>query len=128
MTMTPLAKHLTLSPKATFRSVIQKLNETRFGTLLVTESGGKLCGIITDRDVRKAVLAGKSLKTSAARIMNGAFTACLTGEPKKRIRARLKNLTRLQMPVVDKTGKLKDVVLMHEFIFGKKIFRKKILP
>lgn len=125
--MTPLAKYLTLSPKATFRSVIQKLNKTRFGTLLVTESSGKLCGIITDRDVRKAVLAGKPLNTSAARIMNGAFTACLTGESKKRIRTKLKNLTRLQMPVVDKTGKLKDIVLLHEFIFGKNVFRQKIL-
>jgi len=121
MKMTLLAKSLTLPPRATFRSAIEKLNATRLGTLLVTEKNGKLSGIITDRDVRKAILDRKSLRTPVAQIMNGSFAACLTTESKRKVKSKLKKLVRLQMPIVDKAGKLVDVVFMLESFYGKKI-------
>ena len=61
-----------ISPDATVYAALQTMADKNVGALLVTE-GGKLVGIITERDYsRKVVLKGKSSKETAVReILSG---------------------------------------------------------
>ena len=56
---------LCVSPEASLREVMQSINHTGRGVALVVDGDRHLLGVITDGDVRRAILAGLDLEVSA---------------------------------------------------------------
>lgn len=52
------------------KETMESLNTSAKGIVLVTDSRKKLLGVVTDGDIRRALLAGKSLNTPVSSIMN----------------------------------------------------------
>ncbi|MFM7082544.1 MAG: CBS domain-containing protein, partial [Actinomycetota bacterium] len=59
-----------LAPNASVRASIQNLSETGRQIVLVLDERQQLLGVVTDGDIRKALLGGKSLDASVTSIMN----------------------------------------------------------
>ena len=74
-------KHL-ISRNSTLIEAIGKLNDLSGGqmTLLVTDDAMRMCGTLTDGDVRRALLRGVSLEASVEEAMHTGFSALREGE------------------------------------------------
>ena len=53
-------KNLVLSNRATFKEAIEILDKNGNGFLAITDNSNKLIGILTDGDIRRAILDNKA--------------------------------------------------------------------
>jgi dTDP-glucose pyrophosphorylase len=108
-----------LEPTTTLRDALMAVDEGAVSAALVTDSNKRLLGLITDGDVRRALLAGVDLESPLFPLVQ---RHPLTVSP---IESRLSVLDLMQahhisvVPVVDGKGFLVGVHLLHELI-GKK--------
>lgn len=108
-----IARNL-LSDRASLRDVMTVLN-TRgvFGCVLLTAEDGTLTGIMTDGDLRRALLASATLDTPAGPHINRRFTSARVGEPHTAVLARLSERCR-HIPILDEAGRPVDLVALAE--------------
>jgi len=110
-------KNLILSETATFKEAIQLLDSNGNGFLAIINEKSQLVGILTDGDIRRAILNNK---TELCEIMNSNPMTMKYGENRRNIIHRLKELHRKHMPIVDENMILKDVVELQENEFNLK--------
>ncbi len=60
---------------ASLRQVMTRLNEGVGGVVLVTDDDGVLRGVVTDGDIRRAIIGGAAFEAAAHTFMSRAFTA-----------------------------------------------------
>src|SRR5262249_5398909 len=58
-----------LGPDATLRDVVQMIEQTRRLIAVLVDPDGRLLGILSDGDIRRALLAGYGLQSAAAAAM-----------------------------------------------------------
>jgi len=110
-------KNLVLSEASSFKDAIELLDNNGNGFLAITNKLGQLVGILTDGDVRRAVLDGK---TELSTIMNTKPMTMNEGQSREKVILKLKKLHRKHMPIVDDNMLLKDVVILDEEGFNLK--------
>ena len=95
-----------------FKNLIRLLNKGGIGFLAIVDSDNKLVGIVTDGDIRRAILSGASEVES---IVN--YSPLIVSEElsKEEIIRKLKQERKLHAPVVDNYGILKNVFLLNSF-------------
>jgi dTDP-glucose pyrophosphorylase len=108
---------LVLDEKATVNAAIQLLDKSGIGILPVVDANDKLMGIITDGDVRRALLSNK---LDLEGIINRNPKKVTTGVSKSEILELLKKKHLRHMPVVDDYGKLLDIVCLENLISTEK--------
>lgn len=81
---------------------------------LVTNEAGRLCGTITDGDIRRGILRGATLASSASEVMNPSPRTAAEGTPRWEIAGRLKREQIAQMPIVDGDGIVIDILYAKE--------------
>lgn len=101
-----------LNQLQSFEDIIQKLDAFGVGFLAVVQDDGTLYGIITDGDIRKALLNQK--KAIEDIINKNPFTLHYQ-TPKNQIIAFLQEKRRLHVPLVDENHILKEVFLLNNF-------------
>jgi len=110
-------RNLVLSDTATFKEAIKLLDINGNGFLAIVNKESQLVGILTDGDIRRAILNNK---TELCEIMNSNPMTMKYGENRKNIIHRLKELHKKHMPIVDENMILKDVVALQEDEFNLK--------
>lgn len=110
-------KHLVLSENSTFREAIKLLDSNGNGFLAVVNENGQLVGILTDGDVRRAILNNK---TELSEIINTNPIVMKEGESRKKVILKLRELRRKHMPIVDDNMVLKDVIVLDDEEFNIK--------
>ena len=105
-------KSLQYTPSATFEDAVALLNENGHGFLTIVNESGKLIGIMTDGDIRRAFLAKE---TSVLKIMNPNPVTVGTHKTRAEIKSMLRTMHRRHMPVVDEAGRLVEVVVLDDF-------------
>lgn len=110
--MTDVARQ-TLSHKSSLREVLHRLNEGVSGMVMIVDDDGRIVGIFTDGDARRAVLESDDLNVSAADSMNRSFVSAKESVAKEE---RLKMLTETirHLPVTDEEGKPVEVMSWAE--------------
>ncbi|MGE4538327.1 MAG: sugar phosphate nucleotidyltransferase [Desulfovibrio sp.] len=63
-------KDISITLEATVKDALRKLNQTSDKLVVVTDRGGAFCGVISDGDIRRHILAGGGLKESIAGVYN----------------------------------------------------------
>jgi dTDP-glucose pyrophosphorylase len=81
---------------------------------LVIDEAGHLCGTITDGDIRRGILGGATLASSASEVMNPSPRTATTGAAKWEIAGRLKREGIAQMPIVDGDRIVVDILYADE--------------
>ena len=98
-------------PNNTLLEVMQIINENSLGVCFVVDNQSVLLGVLTDGDIRRALLDNKSLNTSAGDILSNNFIFGQVGDSSSDLFDKFnkdpeKNINII--PIVDKDNKLVD--------------------
>ena len=96
---------LAVSTDATVLAVLQTIDRNRMGIAFVLDESKVVRGVVTDGDIRSAIVRGANLHTPVSEIMTRAFAFARAGMSPDEIRSRLHGRTRV-LPVVDADGRL----------------------
>jgi dTDP-glucose pyrophosphorylase len=108
---------LVLNSNASFELAIKLLDQNGNGVLPVVDDNEKFIGLITDGDIRKAIL---NKELDLEHIVNrDAFTLSVKSSKMQRIQY-LKGIKRRQLPLVDDENKFIALFTLDEIEFNKK--------
>lgn len=116
-----ISKYL-CTPSCTLRDVLRAINENNCGAVFLTEPDGRLIRVITDGDIRRAILAGFSLDSTIT-CLGESFsgrppTFAAQGTPIAQIRQMMVRDTVRQIPLVDDDCRVVDVVLLDDLLLN----------
>ena len=100
----------------TIRDAITCIDRNATGAALVTDSADKLLGIITDGDVRRALIKGTQLEGSAVDIMQTRPITATDDFTRKQLLHLARTNSVAQIPIVDTDNKVLDIVLSRDLI------------
>lgn len=123
-TYTSQLEKLFIPPTATVRQAADRINDSRKAlAALVVDGDCKLLDIITDGDIRRAVLAGLSLDTPVSVIKTlkarGPFRAPMVASatlPRAELLAYMRERHVQQIPLVDSSGRIVDLVTLSDLL------------
>lgn len=107
----------TVAQSASLQEVVDALAEHRVGVLVVTGEDGGLAGIVSERDVIRALAgnAAAALSRTVADVMTANIETCAPHEPEPEIMKRMNALGVRHLPVVA-DGRLAGLVSMRDVI------------
>ena len=89
---------------ASLREALALLNQGVSGAVFLVDGAGMLCGLFTDGDIRRALLAGAALDDDAVRWMNRKFTSGrASASHEENLRLLSKSIRHL--PILDDAGR-----------------------
>ncbi|MFI5204467.1 MAG: aminotransferase class I/II-fold pyridoxal phosphate-dependent enzyme [Flavobacteriales bacterium] len=89
------------------RRLLEAINGDPAGIAFIVDDNEKLCGVITDGDFRRMLLAGRSLDESISKTDLKPFVVAAQGESVKDLLKKTDKRVRV-VPIVDKNGKPVD--------------------
>ncbi len=101
---------------STLAMVLENLNGTGYKISLVIDSEQRLLGIVTDWDVRTALLNGLCLTTPVTQFMNIQPMVGKAGMSSTELRDIMLTGKRESLPVVDDDGKIVKLALLRDFV------------
>ena len=109
-------KETILFPDNTIREAMKNIDNTGLQIALVIDSENRLKGIVTDGDIRRAILKGVSMEESVSSIMNTNPIKENSNTSDQDILAlmRLKSIS--QIPIIDSEGKIIRLALLNELL------------
>ncbi len=117
MTNRDLSK-LCLEESSTVRECIELIDKNKQGVALILDDAGQLKGTVTDGDIRRFILAGRSLDQLTTQVMWTSPLTVPVGTSRADIRGMmLKNHVR-NIPMLHKDGRLHDLVNLSELVNG----------
>lgn len=97
------------------REAIRVIDSSGLKIALVITSDRKLQGVVTDGDIRRALLAGDGLDTPVTKFMHVQPRTALVGTEKAVLMGRLRHEQILHLPIVDGEGILHDLAYLPAF-------------
>lgn len=102
------------TPGDSLRQVAQRMAQSDIGSLPV-EDGGRLVGMITDRDiVVRAVAEGLDGAATVAKVMSTTVTSCSIDDDLEEVSDKMADAQVRRLPVLDGGGKLVGVVALGD--------------
>jgi perosamine synthetase len=92
---------------STLREVLEAINNDPAGIAFITDDDNKLCGIVTDGDFRRLLLAGKSLDERFSKDLLGDYIFAKQGEEIESLIKRTNKKVRV-IPIVNEKHELVD--------------------
>jgi CBS domain-containing protein len=107
----------TISPNATALEAAQEMNEHRIGALVVSEDGRRILGILSERDVVRALAArgGDVMDLRVAQLMSRTVETCTPRDSVKSIMATMTRHRVRHLPVVE-GGRLCGLVSIGDVV------------
>ena len=105
----------TLPFKATLLETIQKMDKATIKIILILDGNQKLCGTITDGDVRRSLLKGASLQDPVAHTMNPNPKVAGENTPQEEMMQIIRKEKLSCLPILDNEGKVKSLFTPKEF-------------
>jgi N-acetylneuraminate synthase len=103
----PELSSLTVPVELTVLGALQAIDANQMGIAFVVDLSGVVLGVLTDGDIRHALVRGKNLHTPVAEVMTREFRSARAGASPEELLAQLPGRTRI-MPIVDDDGRLVD--------------------
>ncbi len=97
---------------ASVRDALLALDKSAQGIILGIDEKGKMTGVLTDGDVRRALLAGTTLESPIGKILQRRFTALPVDTPHEKVLAALTDKIRF-IPLLDPLGRPVDYASIH---------------
>lgn len=119
-------KNVLVEPATSLRDAIRILDKEALRIVLVVDEKRKLLGTLTDGDVRRALLLGRSIETPISEVMATQPKVADASWSKARLLAEMEKHRLLQLPIVDKQGiiigmeTLQDLLETHKY--GNPVF------
>jgi dTDP-glucose pyrophosphorylase len=118
-------KDLCISPDKTLFEVMAVINASARGISLVVDEEGRLIDTVTDGDLRREILAGRSLERPFAQLRPGHKPVTLPANtPNEEILCLMQAQRIRHLPLVDVEGRLCDLFHLDDLVFRKTPERK----
>lgn len=105
--MHPDINFLTIDEQKALFEAIKVIDDNAQGICFVVDSNKKLTGVLTDGDIRRALLHGYNLNARIKDVMNRALTVMSIEATAEEINSKLNNKIR-HIPLTDSEGRLVD--------------------
>ena len=109
-------KDILVDQNISLMEAVKKMNKTSKQILLVLDSNNRLSGIITDGDIRRALINKLSFNESVKRIMNTNPITLKKIPSKAEALTLMKKYDVRHFPIIDDQNRLKSLVLWKDFI------------
>lgn len=107
---------VTIAPTATLREAIHLINKNARQFAMVLDENRKLRGVITDGDVRRAILQGIDLDSPATLAMNPKPMTASASEPLQKVYELMAQLEIRQMPLLGKGGVVQGYACLDDLL------------
>ncbi len=122
-------KHLCIFKSTTLNSAVKKMNKFGYKSLVVVDSSFLFLGVLSNGDIRRALIKKKKLNSNINSIYNKKSVYLFENKFKK---GQIKNIFLKKnidlIPVVDSQKKLRNILFEKDLISRKKKLIKKKLP
>jgi dTDP-glucose pyrophosphorylase len=114
-------KSLFISGEITIKDAIKKLNETAEQILFFVDDHERLTGVINDGDIRRSILRGIQLTTSAKEIMRTDFISVNKNchDLFQAAKALIQKHRIDKIPVINNEGLVEDVIALSDYLDGE---------
>lgn len=110
-----------VAPDVPLGEAIARLDLAGTGALVLCDGEHHLQGVLTDGDIRRAVLAGVTMGVSCATIATTDPVRVAVGTPTAEILHRMNERDVNQMPVVDDAGRVVDFLLRKDLVADERL-------
>ncbi len=101
---------------ASIRDAMLSLSDSCVGASLVVNAEFKLLGIVTDGDIRRAILSGAALADNILPFMQAEFLSVPVEAPRAEVLDLMKSRFIEQVPVLDKNGKVVGIHFLRQML------------
>jgi dTDP-glucose pyrophosphorylase len=114
-----------VSPEVSILKVVEIIDANRKGVALVVNEENRLVGVVTDGDVRRAILAGIDLKKPTTVLLKRRspfYSVPVVGNPNM---SKTEKLSLMQthkvrhLPIIDAKGIISDLILLDDWLENK---------
>jgi len=105
-------------PQASLTDALRAIDRGGAGIALVESPGGRLVGLLTDGDVRRALLGGAGLESRLAPHMRKRFISVRPQAGRAEVLDLMQSRFLSQVPVVDESGRCHGLHVLRELIGG----------
>ena len=113
---------LVLAPGRTLRRAMEAMTRSRLGVVLVTEKDRRLLGLLTDTDIRRALLRGVPLDAPVTEAMNRRPITAPETASEEDLSAVFRRTPKPYLPIVDRAGKLAGMAAFLDYATVPKRF------
>jgi len=108
----------TIRPSASLEDALQRLRRERIGSLVVSETGTDLVGILSDRDILYAIAdhGADALGESVGSVMTAKVFTCSRGDRVSAIMALMTERRIRHVPVVEEDGRLCGMISIGDVV------------
>jgi perosamine synthetase len=103
MSYNPTIAEMLVPESSTIKETLRIIDHNAQGTAFVVDKQNKITGVITDGDIRRALLSGKALEAGISDIMERKFTSLSVNTPVDVIQSKLSDKIR-HIPLVDENN------------------------
>ena len=105
-------------PACSIREVVHIIDRESLRAAFIVDQQDTLLGVVTDGDVRRALLKNIDFDASVEKIMHANPIICAPSQSRQTIRSIIEQNKLLHMPIVQ-DGKLVDVVTLDDFAIAE---------
>jgi D-glycero-alpha-D-manno-heptose-7-phosphate kinase len=98
-----------IDENASIKSALLKVEKNHYGMIFAQTNAGKIVGLATDGDIRRALLRGVTLEDSVSNCMNREFVWETTDTPREQLIKRLDGHINF-IPILDQLGSLSSII------------------
>jgi len=107
----------TVAQTATLHEAVHLLGQHRVGALVVSGDGRRIEGIVSERDIVRALTSGATaLDSSVGSVMSIDVVTCSAGDGVDRLMALMTERRIRHLPVVDDSGELAGIVSIGDVV------------
>ena len=109
--------HKTLvRPEMSLRDALQRMDEARFQIVMVADENNTLLGVLTDGNVRRAILRGIDLNQPVREVMSANPVSARPTMSREEMMALMRKHVIHQLPVVDENKRILKLVTLDDFL------------
>jgi perosamine synthetase len=103
MSYSPAIEELLITEDKPVKDALQIIDNNAQGTCFVVNASGKLVGVITDGDIRRALISGKNLDSKVKEVMQAKFISLPVTTPADQVQGKITSTIR-HIPLVDENN------------------------
>jgi dTDP-glucose pyrophosphorylase len=109
-------KDIVISPETSLGDAIAKIDKSALQVAVILNPDQTLGGVLTDGDIRRAVLAGKSLQTEVSEVMNSRPTTVPISMPRNKMLALMRRKVIHHLPLIDEDHRLVGLATLDDLV------------
>lgn len=109
-------KETVIYPETSLGEAIARIDKSALQVAVILNTDQTMAGILTDGDIRRAILAGKSLEIKVIEVMNATPTTVPMSMPRSEMLALMRRQTIHHLPIIDENRRLIGLATLDDLV------------